>query len=59
MLYLRLDEFTKYLLILPSNCKDCHFVDKHHAHIKTKELRILCNNSLRKASSKGPKTKIF
>ena len=35
---------------LPSKCNNSPFVDRHHKHIKTGDLRIIINNVLRKGS---------
>lgn len=41
--------------ILPCSCANSPFVDEHHGHIITGDLRIVRNNKLRKLLCKGPK----
>ena len=40
---------------LPCHCNGSRFVDQHHQHIITGNLKIITNNKLRKLFSKGPK----
>ena len=40
---------------LPCNCDNSPFVDTHHRHIVTGNLKIIRNNKLRKLLTKGPK----
>lgn len=52
---LNLDEFLVNPNILPCECDNSPFVDKHHKHIISGDLRIISNNVLRKIFTKGPK----
>ena len=52
---LDLDDFIKNSDILPCQCQDSPFSDKHHKHIVTGDLRLINNHTLRKIFSKGPK----
>ena len=40
---------------LPCNCARSPFIDEHHKHVITGDLRIVTNNKLRKLFVKGPK----
>ena len=40
---------------LPCRCAESPFIDNHHGHIITGDLRIIKNNQLRKLFAKGPK----
>ena len=40
---------------LPCRCTDSPFIDHHHGHIISGDLRIIKNNQLRKLFAKGPK----
>ena len=52
---LDVDQFLQDSGTLPCNCADSPFVDKHHGHIITGDLRLIKNNKLRKLFAKGPK----
>ena len=49
------DSFLADPSILPCSCTDSPFVDAHHGHIISGDLRIVENNKLRKLLCKGPK----
>ena len=50
-----IDTFLADSSILPCSCADSPFIDRHHGHIITGDLRIVQNNKLRKLLAKGPK----
>ena len=52
---LDLTAFLQDETILPCNCHQSPFIDTHHQHIITGNLRLVANNKLRKLFSKGPK----
>ena len=52
---LDLDKFMEDNTILPCNCGKSPFIDNHHNHVITGDLRIVPNNKLRKLFVKGPK----
>ena len=52
---LDVDAFLTNPSILPCSCIDSPFIDAHHGHIITGDLRIVQNNKLRKLLVKGPK----
>ena len=52
---LDVDAFLADSSILPCSCTDSPFVDAHHGHIISGDLRIVENNKLRKILCKGPK----
>ena len=52
---LDLDNFLHDPTSLPCTCDKSPFVDKHHKHLVTGDLRIIKNNTLRKFFGKGPK----
>ena len=52
---LDLDEFLANPNVLPCECENSSFADKHHRHIITGDLRLIGNNNLRKFFAKGPK----
>ena len=53
--HLDVDAFLADRTILPCSCADSPFIDEHHGHIITGDLRIVQNNKLRKLLCKGPK----
>ena len=52
---LDVDAFLADPTILPCSCANSPFVDGHHGHIITGDLKIVQNNKLRKLLCKGPK----
>ena len=52
---LDLKAFIENPEILPCECLDSEFTDKHHKHIVTGDLKIIPNNNLRKILVRGPK----
>ena len=52
---LDLKAFIENPEILPCDCLDSEFTDKHHKHIVTGDLKIIPNNNLRKILVRGPK----
>ena len=52
---LDVDRFLQDPTSLPCSCSDSPFVDKHHGHIVSGDLRLIENNRLRKLFAKGPK----
>ena len=52
---LDVDAFLEDSTTLPCSCADSSFIDAHHGHIITGDLRIVENNKLRKLLTKGPK----
>ena len=52
---LDVDRFLQDPASLPCGCSDSPFVDKHHGHIVSGDLRLIENNRLRKLFAKGPK----
>ena len=51
---LDLNAFLRDETILPCNCVNSPFVDDHHGHIITGDLRIVTDSKLRNLLSKGP-----
>ena len=49
------EAFLEDPTIFPCSCVHSPFIDKHHGHIITGDLRIVRNNKLRKLLCKGPK----
>ena len=49
------DSYLNDKSILPCHCSNSPFVDPHHQHIVSGNLKIVTNNKLRKLLSKGPK----
>ena len=47
--------FLKDNTSLPCNCRNSPFIDKHHGHIMTGDLRFIQNSKLRKLFTQGPK----
>ena len=52
---LDVEAFLQDESILPCNCSDSPYKDKHHGHIISGDLRLVTNNKLRKLFTKGPK----
>ena len=52
---LDVDRFLQDPTSLPCSCSNSPFVDKHHGHIVSGDLRLIENNRLRKLFAKGPK----
>ena len=52
---LDIDSYLNDKSILPCHCSNSPFVDPHHQHIVSGNLKIITNNKLRKLLSKGPK----
>ena len=50
-----IDSFLEDPSLLPCSCAGSSFIDTHHGHIITGDLRIVENNKLRKLLTKGPK----
>ena len=50
-----MEAFINDNTILPCNCAQSEFKDKHHQHILTGNLQIIEHNKLRKLFHKGPK----
>ena len=48
-------DFIRDPSILPCQCANSPFSDKHHGHIISGDLRLIKNNKLRKLFTKGPK----
>ena len=53
--HLEVDNFLANPSILPCTCTDSPFLDVHHGHIITGDLKLVRNNKLRKLLIKGPK----
>ena len=51
---LDLNEFLRDETILPCNCANSPFIDNHHGHIITGDLKIVTDSKLRNLLSKGP-----
>lgn len=52
---ININSFLNNNAIYPCSCNGSPFVDRHHGHILTGDLRIVKNNKLRKLIIKGPK----
>lgn len=53
--YLNVDSFLQDQSILPCECANSAFTNKHHGHVISGDLRLVKNNRLRKLFTKGPK----
>jgi len=51
---LDLDAFLRDETILPCNCANSPFIDSHHGHIITGDLKVVTDSKLRNLLSKGP-----
>ena len=52
---LNVEEFLKDNNTLPCNCKNSQYIDKHHGHIMTGDVRIIHDNKLRQLFTEGRK----
>ena len=52
---LDVDSFLQDPTSIPCSCENSAFVDSHHGHVISGDLRIIKNNRLRKLFAKGPK----
>ena len=52
---LNVENFIQNNSILPCECANSTFSNKHHGHIVSGDLRVVKNNKLRKLFAKGPK----
>ena len=52
---LNVENFIQNNSILPCECANSTFSNKHHSHIVSGDLRLVKNNKLRKLFAKGPK----